>query len=52
MADWTELIEMYDWKNNMSPGQVAQLVRASSQYTKVVSSISSQGPYKKQLMNL
>ena len=33
------------------PGQVAQLVRASSQYDKVVGSIPGQGIYKNQPMN-
>ena len=32
-------------------GQVSQLVRASSQYTKVVGSIPYQGTYNKQPMN-
>ena len=34
-----------------SPGQVAQLVRASSQNTKVEGSIPGQGTYKTQPMN-
>ena len=38
-------------KDEQGPGQVAQLVRASSQYTKVVGSISGQGTYRKQPMN-
>ena len=33
---------------NCGPGQVAQLVRALTQYTKVVGSIPSQGTYKEQ----
>ena len=33
------------------PGQVAQLARALSWYTKAVGSISGQGTYKKQPMN-
>ena len=36
---------MYD------PGQLAQLVRVSSPYAKVVGSIPGQGTYKKQSMN-
>ena len=36
---------------NCGPGSIAQLVRASSSYTKVVGSISNQGTYKKQPMN-
>ena len=35
----------------VGPGQVAQLVRTSSQYTKVAGSIPSQGKYKNQSMN-
>ena len=34
-----------------SPGQVAQLVRASSLYAKVAGSISGRGTHKKQPMN-
>lgn len=32
---------------NLKPIQVAQLIRASSWYTKIVGSISNQGTYKK-----
>ena len=35
----------------LGPGWVAQLVRASSRYTKVEGSISGQGTYKKQSIN-
>ena len=35
----------------LSPAQVAQLVRASSPYAKVTGSIPGQGTYKKQPMN-
>ena len=35
----------------LSPKEIAQLVKASSQYTKVAGSISHQGTYKNQLMN-
>ena len=35
----------------VSPGWGAQLVRVSSQYTKVVGLISGLGPYKKKPMN-
>ena len=34
----------------MGPGQIAQLVRALSQYAKVVGLIPGQGTYKKQPM--
>ena len=37
--------------NLKSPGKISQLVRASSRYTKVMGSISSQGTYKKRPMN-
>ena len=38
-------------KAAVSPGGVAQLVRALSRYAKVVGSISGQGTYKQQPMN-
>ena len=37
--------------NSYGPGPVAQLVRASSRYTKVAGSIPGQSTYKKQPMN-
>ena len=39
-------------KEGHGPSQLAQLVRESSQYAKVVGSIPGQGTYKKQLMFL
>ena len=39
-------------KFSFSPGQVAQLVRASLQYAKVVDSVPHQGTYKNQSMNV
>ena len=39
------------WQEYYSPGQVAQLVRVLSHYTKVEGSILSQGTYKYQPMN-
>ena len=44
--EWLILIGF--WKLFLSPGWVAQLVRASSQYTKVKGSIPRQGTYKNQ----
>ena len=38
-------------RRQMGPGWVAQLLRASSQYTKLVGSIPGQGTYEKQPMN-
>ena len=38
-------------KKNQGSGQIAQLVRASAQYTKVAGSIPGQGAYKKQPMS-
>ena len=39
-------------EHRSSPGQVAQLVKASSQNINVVGSMSYQGTYKNQLMNV
>ena len=40
------------WEDTLCPGQVVQLVIASSLYSKFVGLIPSQGTYKKHPMNV
>ena len=47
-----DIVAELSCKTKSGPGQVVQLVRASSNSTKVVGSISSPGTYKKQPMNI